>query len=81
MPEAPSSLSGAVAGACGPAFFVSVILQEHAAVLQYIFREQRLVKVEDMNNRLKKIPRIYEKLYEDGIYPTEKEIELIERNY
>ena len=23
----------------------------------------------------------YEKLYEDGIYPTEKEIELIERNY
>lgn len=37
--------------------------------------------IEDMNNRLKKIPRIYEKLYEDGIYPTEKEIELIERNY
>ena len=37
--------------------------------------------IEDMNNRLKKIPRIYEKLYEDGIYPIEKEIELIERNY
>ena len=35
----------------------------------------------DMNNRLKNIPRIYEKIYEHGIYPTEQEIELIERDY
>jgi hypothetical protein len=37
--------------------------------------------IEDMNFRLKKIPEIYKKIYENQSYPTQKFIDLIERNY
>ena len=37
--------------------------------------------VEDMNFRLKKIPRIYKQCYEDRLIPTQKSIDLIEREY
>lgn len=37
--------------------------------------------LDDMNFRLKKIPRIYKQIYEDKLYPTKKSIDLIERNY
>ncbi|MDR2561631.1 MAG: plasmid pRiA4b ORF-3 family protein [Holophagales bacterium] len=37
--------------------------------------------VDDMNFRLKKIPRIYKQIYEDKLYPTKKSIDLIERKY
>ena len=37
--------------------------------------------IDDMNFRLKKIPRIYKQSYEDGQYPTQKSIDLIERKY
>jgi len=37
--------------------------------------------LDDMNFRLKKIPRIYKQIYEDKLYPTKKSIELIERKY
>ncbi|MDR2939311.1 MAG: plasmid pRiA4b ORF-3 family protein [Clostridiales bacterium] len=37
--------------------------------------------LEDMNFRLKKIPRIYKQSYEDGLIPTQKSIDLIERKY
>jgi hypothetical protein len=37
--------------------------------------------LDDMNFRLKKIPRIYKQIYEDKLYPTKKSIDLIERKY
>lgn len=37
--------------------------------------------IDDLNYRLKKLPRIYANIYEKGIYPTEKSIALIERDY
>ncbi len=37
--------------------------------------------IDDMNFRLKKIPRIYKQCYEDGLIPTQKSIDLIERKY
>jgi hypothetical protein len=37
--------------------------------------------IDDMNFRLKKIPRIYKQSYEDGFYPTQRSIDLIERKY
>lgn len=37
--------------------------------------------LEDMNFRLKKIPRIYKESYEDGYEPTQRSIDLIERKY
>jgi hypothetical protein len=37
--------------------------------------------LDDMNFRLKKIPRIYKQSYEDRIYPTQQSIDLIERKY
>ena len=37
--------------------------------------------IDDMNFRLKKVPRIYKQVYEDGDYPTQKSINLIERKY
>ena len=37
--------------------------------------------LEDMNFRLKKIPRIYKQCYEDRITPTQYSINLIERKY
>ncbi|HHV09424.1 MAG TPA: plasmid pRiA4b ORF-3 family protein [Clostridiales bacterium] len=37
--------------------------------------------LDDMNFRLKKIPRIYKQCYEDRLYPTQKSIDLIERKY
>ena len=37
--------------------------------------------IEDMNFRLKKIPRIYKQCYEDRLRPTQKSIDLIERKY
>ena len=37
--------------------------------------------LDDMNFRLKKIPRIYKQCYEDRFYPTQKSIDLIERKY
>ena len=37
--------------------------------------------LDDMNFRLKKIPRIYKQCYEDRKYPTQKSIDLIERKY
>jgi len=36
---------------------------------------------EDMNFRLKKIPRIYKQIYEEGLAPTKKSVDLIERKY
>jgi len=35
----------------------------------------------DMNFRLRKIPRIYKQIYEDHSYPTQRSIDLIERKY
>ena len=37
--------------------------------------------LDDMNFRLKKIPRIYKQCYEDRLAPTQKSIDLIERKY
>ena len=37
--------------------------------------------MDDMNFRLKKIPRIYKQCYEDRLRPTQKSIDLIERKY
>ncbi len=37
--------------------------------------------LDDMNFRLKKIPRIYKQCYEDRLSPTQKSIDLIERKY
>jgi hypothetical protein len=37
--------------------------------------------IDDMNFRLKKIPRIYMQAYELGYSPTKRSIDLIERNY
>jgi hypothetical protein len=37
--------------------------------------------LDDMNFRLKKIPRIYKQCYEDELRPTQKSIDLIERKY
>ena len=37
--------------------------------------------MEDMNFRLKKIPRIYQQCYEDQLAPTRQSIHLIERKY
>lgn len=37
--------------------------------------------LDDMNFRLKKIPRIYKQSYEDRLYPTQQSIDLIERRY
>jgi hypothetical protein len=37
--------------------------------------------IDDMNFRIKKIPRIYKQIYEDGMYPTQQSIDLIERKY
>lgn len=37
--------------------------------------------IEDMNFRLKKIPRIYSQIYEKQLMPTRKSIDLIERRY
>ena len=37
--------------------------------------------MDDMNFRLKKIPRIYKQCYEDRLTPTQRSIDLIERKY
>jgi len=37
--------------------------------------------LDDMNFRLKKIPRIYKQCYEDRLEPTQQSIDLIERKY
>lgn len=37
--------------------------------------------LEDMNLRLKKVPRIYTELYEYGCAPSQKSINFLERNY
>ena len=37
--------------------------------------------LDDMNYRLKKIPRIYKQCYEDRLTPTQQSINLIERKY
>jgi hypothetical protein len=37
--------------------------------------------IDDMNFRLKKIPRIYAKIYEQQFPPTQRSIDLIERKY
>jgi hypothetical protein len=37
--------------------------------------------IDDMNFRLKKIPHIYKQSYEDGVYPSQQSIDLIERKY
>lgn len=37
--------------------------------------------LDDMNFRLKKIPRIYKQCYEDRLTPTQRSIDLIERKY
>jgi hypothetical protein len=37
--------------------------------------------LDDMNFRLKKIPRIYKEIYEDELEPTQRSINLIERKY
>jgi hypothetical protein len=37
--------------------------------------------IEDLNFRLKKLPRIYKEIYEDDLEPTQNSIDLIERKY
>lgn len=37
--------------------------------------------IDDINFRLKKIPRIYKQCYEDRLEPTQRSIDLIERKY
>jgi hypothetical protein len=37
--------------------------------------------LDDMNFRIKKIPRIYKQCYEDRKYPTQQSIDLIGRKY
>ncbi len=37
--------------------------------------------IDDMNFRLKKLPRIYKECYEDKLMPTQRAINLIERKY
>ena len=37
--------------------------------------------IDDMNIRLKKLPRIYKQIYEDRTAPTQRSIDLIERKY
>ena len=37
--------------------------------------------IDDMNFRLKKVPRIYKQCYEDGLYPSKKSNELLDREY
>lgn len=37
--------------------------------------------IDDMNFRLKNIPIIYQQIYESGLTPTQKSIDLIERKY
>ena len=37
--------------------------------------------IEDMNFRLKKVPRIFCDLYEKGLVPTQQSIDILERNY
>lgn len=37
--------------------------------------------LDDMNFRLKKLPRIYKECYEDRLTPTQRSIDLIERKY
>ena len=37
--------------------------------------------LDDMNFRLKKLPAIYAKIYEQRAYPTQRSIDLIERKY
>ena len=37
--------------------------------------------LDDINFRLKKLPAIYAKIYEQGLYPTQASIDLIERQY
>jgi hypothetical protein len=37
--------------------------------------------IEDLNFRLKKLPRIYKEIYEDYLEPTQNSIDLIERKY
>ena len=37
--------------------------------------------IDDMNFRMKKIPRIYKQCYEDRVEPTQRSIDLIERKY
>ena len=37
--------------------------------------------MDDMNFRMKKVPRIYKQIYADGLTPTQKSIDLLERKY
>lgn len=37
--------------------------------------------LEDLNFRLKKLPRIFKESYEDGLEPTERSIKILERDY
>ena len=37
--------------------------------------------IDDMNFRLKKIPRIYSDVYEHGLEPTKRSLDLLERKY
>ena len=37
--------------------------------------------IDDMNFRLKKIPRVYARCYEQQLAPTQRSIDLIERKY
>ena len=37
--------------------------------------------IDDMNFRLKKIPRIYADAYELGLEPTKRSLDLLERKY
>jgi hypothetical protein len=37
--------------------------------------------IDDINFRLKKLPRIYKEIYEDDLIPTQNSIDLIERKY
>ena len=37
--------------------------------------------IEDMNFRLKKVPRIYKEIYEDQLEPTERSLKILNREY
>jgi hypothetical protein len=40
-----------------------------------------ILDIDDINFRLKKLPRIYKELYEYGYEPTQRSVDLIERKY
>jgi hypothetical protein len=57
------------------------LYQELRTWLGVVELDMAFFDIDDMNFRLKKLPRIYKQLYEDRRTPTQRSIDLIERNY